>query len=249
VSRHLTSADPEALAAIRRDDMNLVVVERQPDPELQAWVADVASALRPEPLTLLPLAISEHGPYDTRPLVARLPEHPARERLRADIDWITRVLVRALDDRPWLAASLERVCDAKCQKLHADHVRARLVTTYLGPATQWLPEDAVDRRGVTATACCPVDHNARIMLRPGALQSARAGDLVLMKGERWPGNAGHGAVHRSPPLAPGEARVVLTLTWLGRALGAARAGQGGGARATDRPTPDRNSDPPPGDIV
>jgi len=135
VNGHVLSTDPESLAQIHRADVHLVVLERAADPALGAWLAEVATALGPEPLTLLPRTEAEPTPYDTRPLVARLPEHPCRDRLQVDIDWITRVLVRGLGERPWLAATLERVSHAKCQKLHVDFVRARLVTTYVGPGT------------------------------------------------------------------------------------------------------------------
>ena len=39
----------------------------------------------------------------------------------------------------------------------------------------------------------------------------------MMKGETWPGNAGRGLVHRSPPLTPADGceappRLLLTIT-------------------------------------
>ena len=32
-----------------------------------------------------------------------------------------------------------------CPRFHTDYVKCRLVTTYVGPATQWLPHDLVNR--------------------------------------------------------------------------------------------------------
>ena len=32
-----------------------------------------------------------------------------------------------------------------CPRFHADHLKCRLVTTYYGPATQWLPNSLVNR--------------------------------------------------------------------------------------------------------
>ncbi|GAA3254352.1 hypothetical protein GCM10020258_12030 [Sphingomonas yabuuchiae] len=39
---------------------------------------------------------------------------------------------------------IERVTGNGCWKFHADYVRLRLITTYCGQATQWLPQDAPD---------------------------------------------------------------------------------------------------------
>lgn len=40
------------------------------------------------------------------------------------------------------------------------------------------------------------------------------GHVALVKGERWLGNEGRGLIHRSPSLAPGQRRLLLTLDWL-----------------------------------
>jgi hypothetical protein len=41
-----------------------------------------------------------------------------------------------------------------------------------------------------------------------------AGDVALLKGEKWQGNQGAGLIHRSPALKTGERRLILTLDWL-----------------------------------
>jgi len=76
-----------------------------------------------------------------------------------------------------------------------------------------LPDLDVDRRDVMGSVCCPEDHDRRVNRDAVALRQAGQGDLVLMKGERWPGNSGRGCVHRSPAVGPDSARVVLTLSW------------------------------------
>jgi len=54
--------------------------------------------------------------------------------------------------------------------------------------------------------------NRAIVPDAQAIRRASAGHVVLLKGELYPGNAGNGAVHRSPPIAEaGERRLVLTL--------------------------------------
>jgi hypothetical protein len=48
----------------------------------------------------------------------------------------------------------------------------------------------------------------------GAICSMCAGDVALLKGERWEGNEHRAIIHRSPPVSEGERRLLLTLDWL-----------------------------------
>ena len=46
------------------------------------------------------------------------------------------------------------------------------------------------------------------------IEQINTGEVALLKGEKWQGNEGAGLIHRSPALAPGERRLILTLDWL-----------------------------------
>jgi len=84
---------------------------------------------------------------------------------------------------------LEVVDDDACRKFHADYVSARLVTTYLGPGTDWLPD------GVESVT---------------SARRLAAGAVALFKGRSWPTD--NPIIHRSPPIAgTGQRRVVLVL--------------------------------------
>jgi hypothetical protein len=73
----------------------------------------------------------------------------------------------------------------------------------------------VDRRFLGHTAQGASDESSGV-LRPRALiHAAVSGDIVLLKGERWPGNRGRGAVHRSPLANTTRPRLVMTLDPLG----------------------------------
>ncbi|MEL6547750.1 MAG: DUF1826 domain-containing protein, partial [Myxococcota bacterium] len=55
-----------------------------------------------------------------------------------------------------------------------------------------------------------LDEANRAVLMPGGqVQHTTPGDVVLLKGETWPGNDGSGAVHRSPPIEEQGARRLL----------------------------------------
>lgn len=93
-----------------------------------------------------------------------------------------------------------------CPRFHVDHVPMRLITTYAGVGSQWLKENAIDRKRLGEVGAEPQD--------PQYIEQIERGDVALLKGERWRGNEGRGLVHRSPQLAENERRLILTLDWL-----------------------------------
>jgi hypothetical protein len=111
------------------------------------------------------------------------------------------------------SARLEWILGEKCPKLHVDHHRARLVTAYVGPGTCWVANKDARRNMLGAASARLADPNAAILPDPNALRSAAQGEVVLMKGNAWPGEHGMGAIHRSPHVdGPRFARLMLVLT-------------------------------------
>jgi hypothetical protein len=99
-----------------------------------------------------------------------------------------------------------------CPRFHVDRVQARMVCTLKGPGTQYLDEEHVLRsmlgRPLPARPAWP----AGLRHAGSPIHTCNAGDVVLLKGESWPGNSGRGAVHRSPPAeAHDGARLVVTI--------------------------------------
>lgn len=100
---------------------------------------------------------------------------------------------------------------AMCPRFHVDHVPCRFVTTYQGPATEWLPHHAVDRarlgRGNNGLADC----DSGLYRRASDIRQLDCGDVALLKGELWEGNENAGLVHRSPAVPDEQRRLILTL--------------------------------------
>jgi len=100
-----------------------------------------------------------------------------------------------------------------CRKLHVDYIALRMVSTFHGPGTEWAEEAAVDRVALAELAEDPDEANRRIVRDPSLIRRCQPGDWLFMKGEAWPGQSGHGAVHRSPPVEhERKRRLVLVLT-------------------------------------
>jgi len=100
---------------------------------------------------------------------------------------------------------------AMCPRFHVDMVPCRLVCTYHGPGSEWLSHNKVDRRKLGRGNNGLVDEESGIFQNTQDINKINAGDVAILKGERWEGNAGAGLVHRSPQLHSGEKRLLLTL--------------------------------------
>jgi hypothetical protein len=142
---------------------------------------------------------------DVRSVVGALPE-PLGERMARDIHSLLRTFTR-ITGAVNVRVTFGVVHTDRCRKFHADYVRYRLITTYLGQGTEWLPEEAVNRAAMARPNDVPSVANAAIVRAAAMVRHAVAGDVLLMKGVA-PGSP-FGAVHRSPPLPAADARRVL----------------------------------------
>lgn len=109
---------------------------------------------------------------------------------------------------------------AMCPKLHADNIPVRLVNTYIGEGTQWLPTEHL----IKANALQPISVSANeeskskaatslgnIQYRESDIMQMSSFDVGLLKGKAWPEHEECAALHRSCPVSAGAKRVLLTL--------------------------------------
>ncbi|MGE6605743.1 DUF1826 domain-containing protein [Halomonas sp. NPDC076908] len=136
----------------------------------------------------------------------RLPQPDAAEAL---IDDITSVAEAAayLFNTETVGIRLRLLNAAMCPRFHCDNLPVRLVTTYMGPGSEWLPEYAINRAGLGA----PHPERPEIIKDASAIQRMAPGEIALLKGSGWVGNEEQGLVHRSPSLKEGEKRLLLTI--------------------------------------
>lgn len=100
---------------------------------------------------------------------------------------------------------------AMCPKFHTDKIPCRLVTTFQGIATEWLPHQAVKREKLGVGSKGQPDNQSGLYGQEHDIQQLKCGDVGLLKGELWEGNENAGLVHRSPALLEGQRRLLLTL--------------------------------------
>jgi hypothetical protein len=192
-------ADVADLSAVFDDATNVVILRRALPPDV---AEDVARAVAEPGLGFV-------APIAPTPSGASLLERalPRLVALAADIAFYCEVL-QELTGSAVVGVRLARLAAPMCPRMHVDKVQLRLVCTYAGPGTELLASEDADRRGLGH----PAGDVCSGLVRPGGhVQGTTAGDVVLLKGEAWPGNAGRGAVHRSPAMVDSAPRLVLTL--------------------------------------
>ncbi|MDE0030884.1 MAG: DUF1826 domain-containing protein [Deltaproteobacteria bacterium] len=186
----------EGLAAINRLDMELVIWRRALPQGLRNWIEhidvadfrDIHVLIQPQALrrVLLPL-LDANG----------MPPGDMRNLLIGDVDDLvsgfSRVARTDLVD-----VRLERVTTDACWKFHRDCVEARLLTTYRGPATEWIQPIHAERA---------LREQKRFK---GPVEQFRKNDVAIFRGSC--AEPGSGIVHRSPPIADtGRTRLLLCL--------------------------------------
>lgn len=103
---------------------------------------------------------------------------------------------------------------AMCPKFHVDKVPCRLVTTFSGIATEWLPDHNVERAKLGAGSKGAPDETSGLMKTSQDIQRLAIGDVALLKGEGWYNNENGGAIHRSPAIKNNDKRLLLTLDFM-----------------------------------
>jgi len=198
---------PSVLARVRHAGVDVTVWRREIAPRLAAELAKWTHEADVEPF-------DEVVPAKAPPIeraVAVLPD-AVRDAVAFDASMLLAYFDAIVPARV-VRLFLGVVREDQCRKFHVDAVALRMVTTYVGPGTEWLDEADVDRAALARRIRSPAAANAEIVRRPDGVRRARPGDVLMLKGSRDATAAGRGAVHRSPPIEHrGERRFVLMAT-------------------------------------
>lgn len=200
----VAGSDPAVLADIYEPKTNITIWQRSLSESLQCLV-DEFVASRQQPYTSLICT-----PSDAR---SQLLKELGSSRFSALVDDVNELIDMFcyLFDLNQVGLRLTVLREAMCPKFHVDHVPCRLVTTYGGIGTQWLPNHAVNRAKLGIGSAGLSDQESGLYGNESDIRQMAAADVALLKGEGWQGNQNAGLVHRSPTIPPGESRLLLTL--------------------------------------
>ena len=174
------SAGRDALAAIHQPGINLAIWQRAVPGDVAAEIARLDLCCLPEVRLVAPAEAL------AAPLAAAMAAWGAPALLN-DVLALAGDFA-AIMATPAISVRLEAIAGDACRRWHADYVTARLITTYLGPGTDWLPDGAGE----------------------GDARRLPTGAVAMFKGHGWAPDAP--IIHRSPPIAgTGQHRLVLVL--------------------------------------
>jgi len=127
-----------------------------------------------------------------------------------DIQYLTKLFCELFDIKDaWLR--IDAIDKPMCPRFHADHLKCRLVTTYYGPGTQWLPNSLVNRNKLGHGNNGLADDISGLFSKKSDIENLDVGDIGLLKGEAWVNNEGLGLVHRSPNTDSNYKRLYVTI--------------------------------------
>jgi hypothetical protein len=196
------------LTDIYQEDTNMVVWKRNLANNLEQ-AADAIIESQPTLEELL--VVSPEEAFDA--IKKLLGSSPEAEVLAEDIANLVDMFC-CLFDLKRGALRMTVLDRAMCPRFHVDRVPCRLVTTYQGIATEWLPHNVADRSKLGTGNMGKPDVLSGLFEHISDIQQLKSGDVGLMKGELWHNNEGAGLIHRSPQVPNNTRRLVLTLDFM-----------------------------------
>lgn len=139
-----------------------------------------------------------------------LPDGEGKAEVIEDI-YLLSDMMTCLFDCQDVGLRLAPMDSAMCPRFHIDNIPARLVCTYLGNGTQWLPSEVVNHAKLGHGSNGLPDHESGLYADSDAIQQLCGFDVGLLKGSAWDNDVSKAAVHRSCPIEVGQKRVLLTL--------------------------------------
>ena len=206
--RHVSQdSDPKILSNIYREDTNIVIWQRSL-PETLIKSVDAFVLSNPNfraSMTLSPeTALSRVSDSIGDPNQLELSENIAEL-----VDMFCCLF--ELKQAGLRLVALDR---AMCTRFHVDKIPCRLITTFQGIATEWLPQAAVDRKKLGSGNKGKPDRHSGVYKDQQDIQRLSSGDVALLKGELWQDNKDGGLVHRSPDVPADKRRLMLTLDFI-----------------------------------
>ena len=201
IPRAVSAADPEALTSIFLDDVNLAIWERELSEEIEGFADEFAETSSEQDYFLIV--------EGSKPVGNLLPNWATQltgyNQWQEDLESVVE-MYRCLFEPAAVGVRLHVLRSTMCPRFHVDRVPARLLVTYAGRGTEWLPEETLNR--TLGSARLP-DQTAG----EGAVREIPKGAISILKGTAWEGNEDQAVAHRSPdPLS--KPRLVLGLDWV-----------------------------------
>ena len=192
----VTNSYPEILKLILQKHVQLAIWKRKLPIGFTNWLSLLQAEQLPN-FRVLARSSNLRKILQTLLKSCGTPDENMQRILVGDIEYLVSLFAK-IAQTDCVDIRLETITNDACWKYHQDHVPVRLLTTYLGPATQWVKPTYSEYalRDQTQFA--------------GPIENMETLDVSIFKG-RCAKNC-DGIVHRSPPInSSGETRLLLCL--------------------------------------
>lgn len=131
-------------------------------------------------------------------------DFPECKALSEDISEVLRLFVRTTQAKSFRLL-LTTVSTNMCSRFHTDINDLRLLCTYIGPGTLWLPDEAIDHEASHVRG-----KKQELVIDEQQIQQASTGDIVILKGALFP--EANPILHQSPTIEKtGGKRLLLRI--------------------------------------
>jgi len=201
--RAVEGKEPDIFTDIYQEEINIAIWQRELSTKLKEHVNDI---IKLRPTLQIAMTVSPQSVISSLNKNLGVTQSELSENIAELVD-----MYCCLFELKGVGLRLTVLDRAMCPKFHVDKVPCRLVSTYYGVASEWLPHHMLDRSKLGSGSKGLADHQSGLYRNPQDIQQLSLGDVALLKGESWEGNENAGLVHRSPAPSGGENRLLLTL--------------------------------------
>lgn len=205
--------NPDVLTRIYDDAISIAIWQRQLQQDVQTYLTELLRKSKTVALKLSgsPEQLMEEIQRAFPPaLISDQHSCVSAAAFYADIHQVLDMFT-CLFDAEILGLRINTLEHAMCPRFHTDNVGIRLITTYYGLATEWLPDQLADRSALGTAFASQINTAGAITSHENNIQKLSTGDVALFKGELWGDNEGRGIIHRSPALTADQPkRLVVT---------------------------------------
>ncbi|WP_420414366.1 DUF1826 domain-containing protein [Roseibium sp.] len=182
--------DADILCEIGSPGVAAAIWQRTPEPAFNSWIDQLGMDDLPDLRTVVPVHLAEAAVI-TACETAGLEACPERDTLASDVGALAVMMARILDVQT-VRVRLDVADDVMCPKFHIDLVPARLLCTYRGAGTEYVPASS--------------EHD------PKRIRQLKRGAVGLFRGALWQGDDVTGILHRSPEITPEDGpRLLLVI--------------------------------------
>ena len=186
----------DGLSQIKRPYTDLVIWPRKFPSAFQSWIRYLSASNLPQ-LRILVAPCDLRSALDPMLDACGLPISDMRDFMVDDISALVHTFSE-ITQSEMVDVRLEHIDHDSCWRFHTDVVDLRLLTTYLGPGTEWVNPRHAHKA---------IDHQKQYS---GPLEQLKLNEVAIFKGKI--ASETDGIVHRSPPIEDsGKSRLLLCL--------------------------------------